>query len=1375
MKKVITVIISILLVCVLSVEVFAASVSGIRLVNNTSVKSDYKLNKASIQNIFNSVKVESEVKESFTSDAGKEDTDNDIKKYLIDNNIISREKSISVNKNGMTLESADLDMNAMITKTDFLMGLYKTCYGVIDSRPFVINIKSKRAIDGKTRIVSERDNYTPSNYNGSDSSFNFDEGDYEVYISPNVQELYLTKWLSADIIDKSEIQDQHFLDEYENLISDGAVNQPEWSNELQPFMYNTSPVRAENQLGKAWKFSGIYRYFMKSPKTFEITREQANFFVNESINKLEVYRYINKIINPNAETIPADKYDLYAYKYGNKEILDLNEDDRNMILYLISKGIIDRNQLQECSNFEDTVTNEFAFNLFYRIHEESNRVPVDNIENITLTDSDKYFMDNGFMKNNVSIYEDSDIREPITLSIKRVDSKFTSFKSEYIPKFGDREDTSAESSEEKLDYEIVKLFPRGDLVEYESKPINSLTEGGPISSVEKTSDGIKVTFKVKAVNDIQALSILDSKITFSNLGTTDKMLETVTKVTTDGKSVTYVGARELRNVDGEIATLTNKVLKNKITVYTAVILNDTNMSMIGNKIIHSDEPMIIINNDETYYNLEAVVNLMSNAYLSKLDPGKIFMDPNLPKESIVPVTGVGSEIERTTMINGIKYALPGFRNNEQYFNINLVSRGLSTLTREYTIKDKKVTVIVDWAYSLPGDDDKIRNLFEKVDEDFSVKEASEFLFTRPSDETAQDWWDNNIAVSNALANLLYNTNGVEYITSGWLKPDVTILIDDSDLQKADVLKEIFGDIQFKPDFLKEKLNGSTTDFDVVLFNGGSGDLTQRRSFLVMNGVEKNGCYVYENLYITSPTGAIYKSVAEDKRVKYEDGELKVTGRRNAITEDITPKTEVSIVDETFFLEDFDAEFSKYYKLISTTPITGKVKEVRGRYTIQDENGNDALYNKINDWETKFKLNTNDFKAPKDYSNDEFTGQLPLDYYKPALNYLVGSDIITHAKAMTPMVKNIGFDINSDEANAFPVLYLSRNDFTVQDGKIVRRKGNPYLEQGNVFFSGLNSTLISRLIDNQVGNITFNKLPLGSTVIIQDIKYKKTNKGLESEPIDNPTLAKNVMENRGNSDELNRIILSQFKGLQILYSARPVSFTSYITKCDVGGLVFDTPHKTGYKESSNFMYAEDKDNKVDYTGQELDSVCIRIDLDPSVEFYLLDDTNNVYAMRNASSKYSDGYIDNISIFSEDLGFGTPDDIFMELTNNEFRPLANFRDIFKEYQLIYHSAMKGDIIAILQFVFMWIMWYFIVASWVGCMILRGKLGLNILLAIRNPSGVKGADGFDLVKFFTFGIWNLDSEPGLGPVFLADLLMFILLYITLNCGTVIRNMFY
>lgn len=1698
------------ILCILvSVNMLGASVSGVRVVNNTSPNSDYKLDEESLSTLNDKIKTRSEITEYFTQEVAGKLTDNEVIDYLIENNIVSRESKINFSeKDGMEIETPRLNYYTKLNKTQMLMMIYKTCYGVIPSRPFIYKCDSRRLVDKRIKTISGKSEIAPSNYNDNDTSFNYN-GDYEVYISPNVEELYLTELLNRGVIKKSEIKDKLFIQEYEAIQSENSQTLPEWWNELQPYNYTTSKVDPSTQLGRSWKFKGIFRTFDAHASTFYMEKSRRNFFVNDSLNKLEFYNYIIKIKDIKID-YTKEEFAKLGYMYGNFDIGLLDDNNKSIMYYLIDNGILDSNDTNEIDDLDGSIEPSQVLEILYRLHNESGRVN----NTVELSEDDLRMIQDGYTKEDIDIIDVEKSVTPVTISIEQVNNsspvsmyKFnfadkvkdvTAYYSDgkgntivngklvsgtipegYKPRPDDTVNVSSnnsssdtnsntssssnnsttteiglkgktividpghgsstvkvpnsdktyletyekskpndESSKDTLldtggapgeykinwsvaqklksnleakgakviltksseeanagnqerakvandnnaaimirlhcddsesrgtgafycmpddtsdyftdsiknttkdysekivakvssatgvaandpilepltaaywckvpsvliemgnladateksklgeddfqnklakgltdgildcvgeeqttesnntsnpspststgstnatvtankveanadvssvsTYKITRLFPKPEEVTYGNKKISELSTGDDVKEAKDDASGKLVVFEIKARSDIDALALLDSKTNYTVIPKSTEKMQTVTKIESDGVKNTYVSATELGKMNGEIEILANKVLQNRLTGTTCVLLEDNDTALVGNRIIKSTAPMVIINTAETYYNLECIAALMTNTYLSKLDPGKLFKSWDLQNEYFIDVNGSAGTVERTKVINNIGIDDITFKGNQFYYDVTNVTRGVSTLVRSFTIGDKQVDVVVDWAYQLPEGNDTIHTLAKQTD--FNVEEASKFLYTQSEDSTLSNWWDSNIELSNALANLLYGTNGIEYIKSGYLKPNISLLLYDG-AKEDDAIKSIFSNLDLSKSYLDKYCGGSLDNFKDNLFKG-SGDPTGSRKLSSFEGKksDKTGYSVFGETYITAPTGSVYKAVKTDQRIEYNETDkvLNLKGRTNAQSN--YNNTMVDLNGKSYLLTTTSVSGRGFFKLVSSEPVIGILKEkpkiVQGTANNQstnpitansnkfqnntntlqstdyqlvgvDNNSVDALYEATKKCIDDAGLQDGEYRKLSTYSYSDFAGLPSPTTLTAGKDIFVGNKLYTFdASSPSKMKENALTNYNNHPAIAYPAIYLNQADFKVEDGKIVRGQSNPYLEDGNVFFSGIASSVMSSLIDNQLESTRYKMIPTGAQVLIGDYRFTKSTNGLNSEPVTNSSQVTEIISAAGTSN-LNTVIASKFMALNIMYSGRNVPFTSYIKSVDVGNFLNGTANNTVYKDSSQgLLFKENNEsNPVLYSNQTPSSICFNMVLDDDLEFYCIDASKKVYVMKIASDKYSDGYINKSPFFDEDLGFQIYDDAYFDMYTSMYKGVINYQQYFDETNKYYSQLLKSDIVHFFQGLVACFLMYLILASWVVIAVLKLNVGLSILLTLRNPSGMSGGEGPDPIKIISLGLYNLDSNPNIGVLLVGDLLLFLLLYVDLYLADIVTKFF-
>lgn len=108
-------------------------------------------------------------------------------------------------------------------------------------------------------------------------------------------------------------------------------------------------------------------------------------------------------------------------------------------------------------------------------------------------------------------------------------------------------------------------------------------------------------------------------------------------------------------------------------------------------------------------------------------------------------------------------------------------------------------------------------------------------------------------------------------------------------------------------------------------------------------------------------------------------------------------------------------------------------------------------------------------------------------------------------------------------------------------------------------------------------------------------------------------------------------------------------------------------------------------------------------------------------------------------------------FAKVAKKEF--LKRFRDRFFDDS---RGLIYNIIIALAS--------YLTVISWLVYGILRYGIGRHLLEMIANPTRMQSFRGIDLIKVFTLGIYNLDTEPTLARFFTTSLINVAIIYVVM-----------
>ena len=317
------------------------TVTGFYSLNNNNKNTDYKIDYQDFVDLLPELQYSSDYAESYCNKSPTRSIDGVSKyeSYLIENDQLSRPVNIGFTDNvGMTVQQIDWDDSALLTKTELYTTLYKIYFGVIPSRTLAFNTPSVRTINGVTQNVHLVEHYKlKKDYY---VTAKFEEGDYYLYNSPDVYELYLTKLLEKGFIKEEDIGDTTFLDEYHKLENNNSYY-PEW--------FNTGSVYykpGKDALGHSFNTTSS-----------GCTYVGHSYFKDESLTVIEALDIIEQFLRDSDKQISDLEASVISYKYGVVYLDSLTSADSKTLAYLIAAGIVDfENEVTSTAKIGDDIT-----------------------------------------------------------------------------------------------------------------------------------------------------------------------------------------------------------------------------------------------------------------------------------------------------------------------------------------------------------------------------------------------------------------------------------------------------------------------------------------------------------------------------------------------------------------------------------------------------------------------------------------------------------------------------------------------------------------------------------------------------------------------------------------------------------------------------------------------------------------------------------------------------------------------------------------------------------------------------------------------------------------------------------------------------------
>lgn len=546
-----------------------------------------------------------------------------------------------------------------------------------------------------------------------------------------------------------------------------------------------------------------------------------------------------------------------------------------------------------------------------------------------------------------------------------------------------------------------------------------------------------VTFKVKADTRDDAMSQINTKL-HVNTKAGYNVASGVTKIESDdGVKTTLVSAETIRTDLDNIKIINNSTLMNTRTGVTALFMPDQGYALVGNKIVTGDDLLVEDNTGEIYYNLKAICSLMSNAELRDINGSTALVSYALKNERLFNVI---SENETTLEKNYLaKFSgVVETQANEEgtktttpwMYNLDAMTRGLSALTRTFSLpvrtengknSTNQVTVIVKWDFLVPASSDVVGEISSAIGSDtvLDYDKAAEIISTPPENSELLEWWQYNLGMSNALANFMYGTNGVQYVACGYLVPSVTVLSNSGGQRSEgvqpgengditltggslsdDQLNELFRSMKFSSTYSGMYLNGTASNWWNKYYSGQYANdtikkLISQSSFECYGGnriqaeegenLVKDG-YVFGNAkYLVLKNGTVYANASNNKDFNLNTTNKTLQVATESVGDTISPfpgVTEVTVGSENAavkfkYLTTEKIGNQTYFKMIPTVNFAGNVMQFKCNVKSPSASNLDEL--------SDFK---NEVKKPAYYVNDN--GQTLFDYEK-ALYGLFGLD------------------------------------------------------------------------------------------------------------------------------------------------------------------------------------------------------------------------------------------------------------------------------------------------------------------------------------------------------------------------------------------------
>ena len=1378
---------SMLILCMNS-PVFAETITEttVSSLNNESTSGTYKIDSFDkyLTNInFSSSVVNKSLEKSYKNVQGYSSEVS----WLLENDIISKDDVFSSDGYNVETEStnyclSDFDSDELVNKSDVVMSTCKALYGVQDSRPIIIKSKSL-----KPYVVT------------GDDVIDHSEGNYSLFITPNVYELYFTTMLDKGFISINEFKNVKFIKDYNDLKSQ---NKPSWF--YTDKSYFTLTGSSDYPLGQTIRVSN-------SGFTCSSEFYKPNYFYSESINKMDVYKLIERLLRTTESDMSNTEAEIISYKYGVDYLSYLDTDSKNCIMYLLAMGIIDFEDTSEMEHlFEPMKCGDFLETL-YRLANKNARK---DFKSVQLTDDDNYNLKNGFMQATVTLNGPT----PKVLSVTKSDEIAQTSSSNFLVSSRINPIHAGNSN-----YTVKVALESEAQYKYMNESLSSLqadAEKG-IKSITTSGDSVIVEFTVDAPNEAAALRMISERITSNHPDTKVAKINSLASVTSNGQDYEYyIPKSALQSLNGkdntEIVALADKYLVNQKTNTSALFLDDDKLAMVGNEVIETEKADIRGINGEVYYNIKIISRLMSNSYISKLKSSDISSEPlgssgSLEDQKYADVVNykTTSVLDKTLTAKANTQgtlADKGVNTEKSYMSI-LHAQNLNSCI--YRKIDKDTIMVVKWQYALPEYDTNTQkhqlsdNSIGKLAQQYnignpSVSEMNSFLTEEPKDQELKTWWDSNIGLSNSLCNYIYKTSGKKYFSNGYLAPSVTFL-HNGDALNEDKMKDILSDLEFPADYKSEFLQGGVNPAK-ALFGQGTGmygSLAQTRSLESYGSSDlEDDAVDYEGRFLEDRTGCLYESILSDvnnldchnqmMQLK-DDGKVRVVPRKSVDSSLIKANREYKLNGETLICggeEYFNGTSNRVYKMYLKTPLKGTVECDSDGYYRYYVNGDDDK--ELNSWYGNIIDQFSDDSMYRGMQHDYIVSTGPMEglseqgtpakyftcnnkniYEQLNLNkdeqYVVKDDGSNN-------LKEIEIEIGDSEDDVYltPVFYLNVNKWACDGENLVESQLTPMTVRENLISIGLSRSVQDSIIAKCYDCEPCSELPDDSRVIIGDMNFTVKNGKLISDPVRNST----AISQLSSSTDASTVVSATsklFDGISLFNSNNSSSgaLSEHIT--NKGGnrsiglyslKAVDKGYTTLMSDGCNLTIRTSDGSKAFKAGDTFDSFVFYVEFDNGVKFKPIDTDSKTYTILYVTDEGVNGTLSDIPYFTDELSYKWDLDIFGETGLNSFKAANDVLGLMDSIKKAYDAAFRKDIKGLITIFFLNILAYLIVMVFVVGVLSKQPSVINLLRKLSNPGG--DLRGVDLFKFLTFGMFTVEDDPSLVKCLGTDGVLILILVI-------------
>lgn len=1373
---------------------------------NTSLKTDESL----LQDVSKLFTTEDDFNEIINYSTDRVTSSNSATvSYLIENDIIGEDLDVNakdlLNSKSFKLFNYD-DGSEVVKKSDFLMTLAKAVYGVQYSRPLVYYSKeASRLIDGKLEKLEVSNKYIPNGYqhlfnpdgyeDEKDTFVDFSKGDYYTYVSPNVYEMYFKTLVDKGIVPLEDFSNVQLVSDltYMSKISNGIVPAPLWSNSLG--FYDVSSKSNLNPTNGVKVFGdSVLGQFLSLDKEGNLNHKKLEWFFNEDLLVMDALKYIETILRTTEKDMTDLEAQIINYKYGHDYMQFLSDSDRKTVQFLIAKGVLNFEDSSEFKGLYKELTMDLFLKLIYRVHNPNARLDFSKVQ---LTDSDNYWLSNGFTKGTLSLKKSDDYPDT-EVSVEKVSDVVANSLNEDNPNGRFLKSRPTVIAASFNTYVVTRTFYSNIEYYYKGYVINEKTKfpteaGVKEIKAEKDSSGNKVItakFEVNAISPEAAISIVDANTTTSkgnvyDLGT----IPTFNKVDSKGNTVYYVSKDVLSSIGLPIKFIEDKYLMNSETGARALLMENNKMAIVGNEVIKNSQNMVFNINGEVHYNFNIISKLLTDAHIDRLDPGSAYITDVKKSDRAVRVQSshmLNEEVD-VAYVNSfdVLYQNSSARKPFNFLNItqsNALSNFLMLDIGEDLGLDYSCYMVVEFKYVI---NKSLRNVVSSFDVNrflngtVSMEDVYDWMYVPPTDsDTLNSWWKENVSFNNALLNYAFGTSGSNYMKSGYLVPQISLLVNSSDdLTSAQINEFFLNKMQLPTSVASVSYEGknfleSFFNYNSINYPSTSSTLTllknSRTLNTYINNSDKKANYEDYGSFVISKSKQIYKNIDSDSLMTLDGDSIKFKTREYQ-----DPSFRVGSIYTLSGVDSADYLCTLIshgvVTMIRKDPLKVKYKTASNRqgYLLMVEGVDKELLeyaNEINssitDPATTFENYRQLAVKPSDdmveddkiyYANGEFLYKEPNKGFR-SLKHTNSKDLKLFNEKEILVYSHIRFNENALSPDA--------------DNVVDKEYNFPFLDMGNYSGFGITHQLIDSIVYSSSGYVSFADLPQGAKVTLGDVSFVKSGDSLVSSVITDGSISSEFMavdlgDGGSGNDGVKAMVAKLFNSFDVSIVDKGIIrgnalLSSYVKQAQIAQLGSTDINNTLVRKNGK-LYLLGRNGKFSSyeSGMSFAAFSVAVKLEPTLQFRPIGSTDEYVLVRSTNSN-ADGFLTKLPFRSETLSY-TDNDLFYSNINKSLYAKSDYaEELFTKFKDLFANKKRKDVLGVIQYNVSWIL--FILTFSVIFVAYLKTTPLNHLVK-EFAENDTGSIRFDFYAIITLGLITVDTEMTLVKSVLVSFTLFAL----------------